>query len=117
MSTPTPQYPSFYTPPQPPQPDPMVLKQVELEERKVAAQEVVSQASAQKVQFNAELEAMRIEMDRMRLELEQMVKQRDQDRKEFDSTSRAAIAVEELEMAKTQQALSPDSARAIISPN
>jgi hypothetical protein len=103
--------------PTPPQPDPMMLKQVELEERKVAAQELVSQASAQKVQVNAELETMRIEMDRMRLEMERIAKEREMDRKEFESASRAAIAVEELEMTRTQQAQAPETARAIISPN
>lgn len=108
------------TPPeqvQPPQPDPMLLKQIELEERKIAAQEAVSAASAKKVEYNAELERMRIELDQMRMAFDQMVKERDLERKQFDSTSRAAIAVEELEMAKDQQALMPDSARAIISPN
>lgn len=101
----------------PPQPDPMLLKQIELEERKIAAQEVVSAASAKKVDMNAELEAMRIEMDRMKMAFDQMAKERDLERKQFDSTSRAAIAVEELDMAKTQQAIQPESARAIISPN
>ena len=108
------------TPPeqvQPPQPDPMLLKQIELEERKIAAQEAVSAASAKKVEYNAELERMRIELDQMRMAFDQMAKERDLERKQFDSTSRAAIAVEELEMAKDQQALMPDSARAIISPN
>lgn len=102
---------------QPPQPDPMLLKQIELEERKIAAQEAVSAASAKKVEYNAELERMRIELDQMRMAFDQMAKERDLERKQFDSTSRAAIAVEELEMAKDQQALMPDSARAIISPN
>jgi hypothetical protein len=102
---------------QPPQPDPMMLKQIELEERKVAAQEVVSQASAKKVDLNAQLESMKIEMDRMKMAFDQMAKERDLERKQFDSTSRAAIAVEEIEMAKEAQAQSPESARAIISPN
>lgn len=101
----------------PPQPDPMMMKQVELEERKVATQEAVAQATAQKVQANAELEHMKIELDRMKLELANMQKQRDLDRKEFDSTSRAAIAVEEMALAKQQQADDPEQARAIISPN
>jgi hypothetical protein len=101
----------------PKQPDPMLLKQIELEERKIAAQEAVSAASAKKVEYNAELEAMRIEMDRMRMEFDQMVKERDLERKQFEVTSRTAIAVEELDMAKQQQAVAPESARAIISPN
>lgn len=110
----------FITPPEqvpPKQPDPMLLKQIELEERKIAAQEAVSAASAKKVEYNAELEAMRIEMDRMRMEFDQMVKERELERKQFEVTSRTAIAVEELDMAKQQQATSPESARAIISPN
>lgn len=101
----------------PPQPDPMMLKQMELEERKIAAQEVVSAASAKKVDMNAQLEGMRIEMDRMRLEVDNMYKEREMERKQFEATSKAAIAVEELELAKKQQADSPESARAIISPN
>lgn len=110
----------FLTPPEavpPAQPDPMLLKQIELEERKVASQERVAETSAQKVAVNAELEAMKIELDRMKLVMDQMAKERDLERKQFDSTSRAAIAVEELEMTKQQQATAPETARAIISPN
>ena len=101
----------------PPQPDPMVLKQIELEERKVAAQEMVSKSSASKVEYNAEMERMRIAMEEMRLRLDDMARQRDLDRKEFEATSRTAIAVEEIQMAKDQQAQNPAQARAIISPN
>jgi hypothetical protein len=101
----------------PPQPDPMMMKQIELEERKVASQEMVSQASAQKVQINGELEQMRIELDRMRLSMEQMVKERELERKDYEVTSRTAIAVEELEMLKIQQQQNPESATGIISPN
>lgn len=94
----------------PPQPDPMVLKQIELEERKVAAQEMVSKSSASKVEYNAEMERMRIAMEEMRLRLyDDMARQRDLDRKEFEATSRTAIAVEELQMAKDQQAQNPGS--------
>lgn len=98
----------------PPQPDPMVLKQVELEERKVGVQEKQAEVSAAKVSVNAELEQMRIELQQMTLELNRMKVEREQDRKDFDSSSRAAIAVEELEMAK---AAPQENTNAIISPN
>jgi hypothetical protein len=101
----------------PPEPDPMMVKQMELEERKVATQEALAQTSAKKVDANAELEGMRIEIERMKVEMSAMQKERDLDRKEYDSTSRVAVAVEELEMVKKQQAENPESARAIISPN
>lgn len=97
-----------------PQPDPMAMKQMELEERKVAAQEAVSQASMQKVQGNLELEQMRIELQRMKEEINAMVQNRTMDIKEFDSTSKAAIAAEELQMAK---ALPDEQTKAIVSPN
>lgn len=101
----------------PPQPDPMLMKQVELEERKVAAQEIVSNASAKKVDINAELESMRLEMTRMKDQMAAANKEREIDRKEFEATSRAAIAVEEIEMLKKQVATNPEAARGIISPN
>jgi len=110
----------FLTPPQqipPPQPDPMMLKQVELEERKVATLEKQAETTATKVQVNSELEAMRLEMQRMKMELDAILRQREDDRKEFDTTARYAIATEELAMAKEQMATDPANARAIISPN
>lgn len=110
----------FLTPPEqiaPPQPDPMMMKQVELEERKVATLERQAETTATKVQVNSELEAMRIEMQRMKMELDAILRQREDDRKEFDTTARYAIATEELQMAKDQMATDPANARAIISPN
>jgi len=110
----------FLTPPQqipPPQPDPMMLKQVELEERKVATLEKQAETTATKVQVNSELEQMRLEMQRMKMELDAILRQREDDRKEFDTTARYAIATEELAMAKEQMATDPANARAIISPN
>lgn len=98
----------------PAQPDPMMVKQVELEERKVGVQEKQADVSAQKVSVNAELEQMKIELQHMSLELQRFKTEREQERKDFDSSSRAAIAVEELEMAK---AVPNEDKNAIISPN
>jgi hypothetical protein len=107
----------FITPPDqipPPQPDPMAMKQMELQERQVASQEASVQAQVMKVQTTAEMQAMKVELDRMKFELERFKSERDLERKEFDSTSRAAIAAEEVQMAKT---ISGDNKKAIISPN
>jgi len=107
----------FITPPDqipPPQPDPMAMKQMELQERQIAAQEASVQAQTLKVQTTAEMQAMKVELDRMKFELDRFKAERDLDRKEFDSTSRAAIAAEEVVMAK---AISGDNKKAIISPN
>lgn len=107
----------FITPPEqipPPQPDPMALKQMELQERQVAAQEAVAQAQAMKAEATAQMNAMKADLDRMRLELDRYKAERDLDRKEFDSTARAAIAAEEVQITKSMPL---DSKKAIISPN
>lgn len=99
---------------EPPQPDPMMMKQLELEERKVAAQEALVKAQSAKVEANASMDAMRIELEKIKLELNQYKTERELERKEFDSTSRAAIAAEELSIAQNSP---PESVKAIISPN
>jgi hypothetical protein len=107
----------YITPPDqipPPQPDPMVMKQMELQERQIAVQEMAAQATMMKTQMSAQFDQMKAELDRMRLEMDRYKAERDLDRKEFDSTSRAAIAAEELEMARN----APDEQkRTIISPS
>lgn len=107
----------YLTPPEqipPPQPDPMAMKQMELQERQIAVQEMVAQTQMMKVQTEAQMDAMKAELDRMKLELDRYRSERDLDRKEFDSTSRAAIAAEELSMVRDTP---PESVRAVVSPN
>jgi hypothetical protein len=102
---------------QPPEPDPMVMKQMELEERKVATQEHLAKTTESKVQLNAEIEAMRVRVEEMAKQMEAMARERELDRKEYEAASKNAIAVEELQMAKDQAAASPENTTAIISPN
>lgn len=98
----------------PPQPDPMQVKMMELEERKVAANEKIAQNQSDKIQLTSELERMRLEMQKMKDEFDQFIKEREQERKDFDSTSKAAIAVQEMEELKK---LPPENVRGISSPN
>jgi hypothetical protein len=107
----------YITPPEqipPPQPDPLMLKQVELEERKVAALEKQAETTAAKVQANAELELLKVEMAQMKQAFEEMMRERVEERKDFDTSARYAIATEELSMAK---AADPEQTRVIVSPN
>jgi hypothetical protein len=107
----------YLTPPQmlpPPQPDPMIMKQIELEERKVATLEKQAETTAAKVQANAELDLLRAEMQQMKQAFEQMMRERVEERKDFDTSARYAIATEELAMA---QAADPEQTRVIVSPN
>lgn len=107
----------FITPPdqvQPPQPDPMAMKQMELQERQIGAQEMAAKAQSDKVQATAEIAAMKVELDKMKHELNTYKTERELERKQFDSTSRAAIAAEELDMARN---VPEGSIKAIVSPN
>lgn len=98
----------------PPQPDPIAVKMAELEERKVAAQEQIAQNQSDKIQLNAQLEEMRMAMQRMKDEFSQYIQEREAERKDFDVASKAAIATQELEMAKS---IPEENLRGIVSPN
>lgn len=108
---------SFLTTPDqlpPPQPDPMQMKMIELEERKVAANEKIAQNQSDKIQLNAQLEQMRLEMQNMKNAFDQMMKEREQERKDFEAASRAAIATQELDVVRS---IEPENLRGIASPN
>lgn len=105
---------------EPQQPDPILVKKMELEERAIATQETIAQNQSKKIDVNAELDQMRIQLERMGLELKRVTDERALDIKEFAATSKAAIAVEELELTKEQIAhTDPGNVKttAIISPN
>jgi hypothetical protein len=100
-----------------PQPDPIKMKELEIEERKVAVQESVAQTSQSKVQGHISIEQVQSDIDRLKVQLENVRKQRELDIKEYEVTSKAAIAVEEMAQAKEMAAADPASAKAIVSPN
>jgi hypothetical protein len=107
----------FLTPPEqvpPPQPDPIQMKMIEIEERKVAANEKIAQNQSDKIQLSMEMERVRLELQKVKQDFDDMIKMREQDRKEFDTTAKAAIAAEEVAAAK---ALPDEDKRGILSPN
>jgi hypothetical protein len=101
----------------PPQPDPKMVKELELEERKVAVQEAVAQTSKQKVEGHISIEQLQAKIAEMEVQLEDARKTRELDIKEYDVTSKSAIAVQELQQAKDMIAADPASGKAIVSPN
>jgi hypothetical protein len=101
----------------PPQPDPKMVKEMELEERKVAVQEQVAATSKEKVEGHISIEQLRTQIQEMQVQLENVRKNRELDIKEFDATSKSAIAVQEMEEAKNMIAADPASGKAIVSPN
>jgi hypothetical protein len=100
-----------------PQPDPIKMKELQLEERKVAVQEQVAATSKEKVEGHISIEQLRTQIQEMQIQLENVRKTRELDIKEFDATSKSAIAVQEMEEAKNMIAADPASGKAIVSPN
>ncbi len=108
---------TYLTPPdqvQPPPPDPMqqmqqqiAMKQIELEERKVALQE-------QESQYRAQIDAERLKLDKAKSEVDVASKYSEEERKDFDSETRADIAYKELDLAKATPA---KDRTAVVSPN
>jgi hypothetical protein len=90
------------------------MKMIEIEERKVAANEKIAQNQSDKIQLSMDMERMRLELQKVKQDFDDMIKMREQDRKEFDTTAKAAIAAEEVAAAK---ALPDEDKRGILSPN
>ena len=109
----------YLKPPQeiePPKPDPMVLMQLEMEKKKIELQERQVMVSEAKAANDAKVDQMSHDLDRMKTMIDLMVSQREIERKEFDSTSRAEIAMTELEMLKANEPQETKQTQ-IVSPN
>lgn len=101
---------------EPPQPDPMVAKQMELEERKVALEEQKVQIAGGKAEAEARMDQMTHELSRMSKMIELMVSQREIERKEFEAQSRHDIGQEELALLKANPPAETKQTQ-IVSPN
>lgn len=109
----------FLTPPKdipPPQPDPMAMMQLEIQKKQMELQERQVMVSEAKAANDAKMDQMAHDLDRMKTMIDLMVSQREIERKEFDSTSRAEIAMTELEMLKANEP-SETKQTQIVSPN
>lgn len=99
----------------PKQPDPMMIKKMELEERAIALQEASVKAQADKVQAEFETKMAKLELENVRLQMEMAIKDRDAARKDAETMSRIDIAQREMTAAENAPVMDP--AKAIISPN
>lgn len=98
----------------PPQPSPeeqmqqqIAMKNMEMEERKIAVQEQRLQLDVEEAKFRMELELAKSEAEISKMTTEE-------DRKDFDSETKADVAYEELKLLKSQPA---DQKTGIVSPN
>ena len=98
----------------PPQPSPeeqmqqqIAMKNMEMEERKIAVQEQRLQLDVEEAKFRMELELAKSEAEIAKMTTEE-------DRKDFDSETKADVAYEELKLLKSQPA---EQKTGIVSPN
>lgn len=99
---------------QPPQPDPMMIAQIEIEKMKAQASMVNAQAAMQKVEMHAQIEQMKMEFAKMRETVNLLLKSRDADRKDAETDSRISIAQREMDLAESAPEAQTNT---IVSPN
>jgi len=105
---------------QPPQPDPLVMADLELKKQELALNERKVALQEAEAKQNAKLEEMRFDFDQRFKAMEYQLKVSEDDRKTREIDSRIETANRELEIAEKQIATaSPENTKssAIISPN
>jgi hypothetical protein len=106
----------YMTPPdkiKPPQPDPMQMKKVELEERKVAALEMQAKAAQHKIDMHGTIESMREHMAQLQRDFDNQMRQREEDRKESETASKIDVAQREISLVEKTPI---DKESAIVNP-
>lgn len=100
---------------QPPQPDPMMMAELEKTKAETQAISQKSQLEAMKAQFDQMMQQMQQQTDKANEMIKLMTQQRDMERKEFEAKSRHEIGMRELEMMERQPAEVKQTQ--IVSPN
>lgn len=98
----------------PPQPDPMMVAQMQMQKQTLDIQARQVSVGEEKVKVMGEIEAMSLRMQEMKNKMDAMAKERDLDRKEFEAMHKAEMAVRELQLAK---AVPEENQKGIYSPN
>jgi hypothetical protein len=100
---------------QPPQPDPMMVAEMEKLKAETAALTQKAQLDAMKTQFDQQMEEMRLQLEKSNEMIKLMTQQRDAERKEFEAKSRHEIGMRELAM--MERAPAEVKQTQIVSPN
>jgi hypothetical protein len=101
---------------QPPQPDPMMVAELEKLKAETAAMQQKSQLDAMKAQFDQQFAEMQMQLEKSNEMIKLMTQQRDMERKEFEAKSRHEIGMRELTLMESQD---PNEVKQtqIVSPN
>ena len=99
----------------PPQPDPVMVAELEKLKADTAAVQQKSQLDAMKAQFDQQFAEMQMQLEKSNEMIKLMTQQREAERKEFEAKSRHEIGMRELEMMERQPAEVKQTQ--IVSPN
>ena len=99
---------------EPPQPDPMAMKELEIKDKQAQAALLNSQANAEKIKAESQEKLMKLEIEKLKLLHQIETSQRDSDRKDADVANRIDVAQREIELAEQ---VPPEGQRGIFSPN
>lgn len=100
----------------PPQPDPMMVQQMQNETMKAQAALITAQATAGKVQANTQIEQTKVQLDVEKAHVDATIKQRDATRKDMDIANKVDVAQREMSLAE-HTAVTEVKQNNIVSPN
>jgi hypothetical protein len=108
--------PRYITPPdqvQPPQPDPLAVKELEIKDKSASAQMIVAQAKAAEAQVKPQVEMTKAQQKSQDTLMRALDSDRTNDRQDLETASRVNVAQREMSLAETvekQQAfIAPDN--------
>lgn len=99
---------------QPPGPDPIEMKKLDIENTKAQAALITAQAAATKVEGHHQLEAMKLQITELLAHVKEMTAQRDADRKDMDIANKVNVSQRET---KLLEEAPPAAEKAIVSPS
>jgi len=85
---------------EPPPPDPIVMKELEIKDKQAQASLMKAQADMAKVQAEQEETMAKLEIEKLKLLQQTSIQERDADRKDADVANRIDVAQRELELAE-----------------
>ncbi|MBR1173894.1 hypothetical protein JQ617_08010 [Bradyrhizobium sp. KB893862 SZCCT0404] len=98
---------------QPPGPDPIEMKKLEVEDKKAQAALLTAQAAMAKAQGHHEIEMMKVQIAELLAQVKEFTAHRDADRKDMDIANKVNVSQRETEMLENAP---PAAEKAIISP-
>jgi hypothetical protein len=99
---------------QPPGPDPIEMKKLEVEDKKAQAALLTAQAANAKVQAHQEVEMLKVQVAEMLAQIKEFTAHRDADRKDMDIANKVNVSQRETVMLEESE---PETQRSIVSPS